>query len=218
MEINENKRKIKVTVKNNSNFLAIKRLISQKGELGFYETINRRKFISSFIDSRIILSRFNGRAKTTDVIGCASKSKVKKINKYIETSGLDDYYKFAWLSNSTNQDYCLYALNKIGNGKGIMGAVAVEGVSLKKMNNYMLGIQIKFKTEAAEKLKEFTWNDINESIAVLIDNQMYFAPVVKSIIRNGNCEISCGLSDIELKYFVALASNGELPTSFKLVK
>jgi preprotein translocase subunit SecD len=53
-------------------------------------------------------------------------------------------------------------------------------------------------------------------IAILMGQQVYYAPMVKSEIKGGNCVVSGNFTQNELKSFVAIVKNGELSTSFKL--
>ncbi|MBI9069784.1 MAG: hypothetical protein JEZ09_20990 [Salinivirgaceae bacterium] len=216
VDINEKWNVIKVTLKNNSNISTIKRLITQKGDVGFYETINRRKFISSVYDSRYILSIFNGLAKTNDVIGCTSKWKVRRVNKFLTKFGLDKYYKFAWFINSENSVCSLYALNDAEHGNGVMYASDIEDVLVQTMNKGMSTIHINFKKEASKKWENVTWHNFNNPIAVLIDGQV-FTPVTKTVYKAGNCKLTGELSEKDMMYFMAITNNGMLSNSFKVI-
>jgi preprotein translocase subunit SecD len=51
-----------------------------------------------------------------------------------------------------------------------------------------------------------------------LDDQVIYAPIVRSVINGGHCTISGNLTKPEAAYIAALGNNGELPVSFKVVK
>jgi preprotein translocase subunit SecD len=61
-----------------------------------------------------------------------------------------------------------------------------------------------------------TKKNINKPIAEVIDEKVYYTPVVKARIENGLCEISGNLTQKEANYFIALVRNGPLPMAFRL--
>ena len=79
-------------------------------------------------------------------------------------------------------------------------------------------ISIKFNTESTELWQKMTVKNIDKAIAIVMDQQVYSAPIVKSEIKQGNCMISGDFSEKELKVFVAIVKNGELASSFKIRK
>ena len=60
--------------------------------------------------------------------------------------------------------------------------------------------------------------NINNAIAIVLDNKVIYAPVLKSVIEGGKCSITGDFTKPQVQYLAALCNNGELPVSFKVVK
>jgi preprotein translocase subunit SecD len=78
--------------------------------------------------------------------------------------------------------------------------------------------QIKFKPAAVRIWAEATRRNINKPIAIVVDDQIYFTPVVRDAIENGACEITGDLSQKEVGVFLVLVNNEPLQLSFTLLK
>jgi preprotein translocase subunit SecD len=77
---------------------------------------------------------------------------------------------------------------------------------------------VQFKKEAIPVWAEATRSNLNKPIAVLLDNRVIYAPVVRDVIPNGSCVITGTFTTEELQYFSILGNNGELPVEFRIVK
>ena len=64
---------------------------------------------------------------------------------------------------------------------------------------------------------EATRKNLNKSIAVVLDNQVIYDPLVREEISNGSCIITGNFTAEELQYFSILGNNGELPVAFRIV-
>ncbi len=76
---------------------------------------------------------------------------------------------------------------------------------------------IQFKKEAVSLWAEATRKNLNKSIAVVLDNQVIYDPLVREEISNGSCIITGNFTAEELQYFSILGNNGELPVEFRIV-
>ena len=63
-------------------------------------------------------------------------------------------------------------------------------------------IDIKFKSESAEKLKEITANNINKRMALIVDKKIIIMPLIASEIPDGKLQISGPLTVEEIKSIV----------------
>jgi preprotein translocase subunit SecD len=77
---------------------------------------------------------------------------------------------------------------------------------------------IKFKPEAIALWAEATRRNLNKHIAIVVDNQVLYSPLVRNVIEGGVCEITGNLSQKETNYFIALVNNEPLPVSFTILK
>jgi SecD/SecF fusion protein len=73
-----------------------------------------------------------------------------------------------------------------------------------------------FSQNGAGLWAKMTHDNLKRSIAILMDQQVYFTPVVKSEIKGGNCALTGDFTADEMKSFVSIVKNGELPASFQL--
>jgi preprotein translocase subunit SecD len=215
------KSQIQVTITNKWDLKAVKNLIIQKGNLEFYETYNHEK-LSEFLnqDNQLfsllnVIDTDNQGAK----IGCTTAREVERVNAYLNSLGLNKKCKFAWSQYAENSEVCLFALKTGMESEPLLTNDDIEIINYcqdKKSESY--NIEIRFKKPAAELWSVATKSNINNAIAIVSDNNVICAPVVKSEIINGMCEIAGNFSQIEAKYFVALINNGELTVNFKIVK
>jgi preprotein translocase subunit SecD len=100
--------------------------------------------------------------------------------------------------------------------------VILEGKSIESMKSAVDQSDrpyaaIQFKKEAVSLWAEATRKNLNKSIAVVLDNQVIYDPLVREVIPNGSCIITGNFTAEELQYFSILGNNGELPVSFRIV-
>lgn len=55
-------------------------------------------------------------------------------------------------------------------------------------------ISLRFNTEGARTFGEVTANNVGRMLAIVLDGELYSAPVIRQEIRGGNCEISGGFT------------------------
>jgi preprotein translocase subunit SecD len=212
---------IQVILTNKRDLKITEDLITQKGLLEFYETYDYESFTKLLIDDSSLIKLFPGKAhgNSSAIIGCTSLAEMNSVNQYLDSSGLNEKYKFAWSGLFGDSDVCLYAL-KTGNEDRIMLSGAdIQSFEAKhdtKMRNETL--TFRFKKPAIQVWADVTKRNQNKAIAILMDNRVIFAPVVTSEITGGDCEISGNFTKTQVRYIAAIGANGELPLSFRIVK
>ncbi len=199
---------------------ATENLLIQKGSLAFYETYNAESLAKLLNGDNHLFSLLNSSANNSDVkIGCTSHTEIGKVNDYLETLDLNQQCKFAWNQHYINSDVCLYAL-KLNNEKGAL----LKGTDVESMNynqdkvSKTPYIEIRFNKSAFELWSDATKRNINNAIAIVLDDAVISAPIVQSVINNGNCQITGDFTRDQTKYIAAIGNNGELPINFILVK
>ena len=100
--------------------------------------------------------------------------------------------------------------------------VILEGKSIESMKSFLDESNrpyaaIQFKKEAVTLWAEATRRNLNKSIAVVLDNQVIYDPLVREEISNGRCLITGSFIAEELQYFSILGNNGELPVALRIV-
>jgi len=196
-------------------------LMVQKGSMAFYETFDQKR-LSELLHGDNHLFSLLKTANTNDgnaEIGCVSIPEAMKVEEYLNSSGLNQKCKFGWRHDARNSNACLYALNSDAGTGSFMNGSEIEGVKAEKdqkPNNY--SVAVKFKKSAIEKWSVLTKRNINHVIAIVLDNTVISAPLVRSEINGGNCVITGDFDENESKFMAALGNNGELPVSFHVVK
>jgi len=215
------KKQIQVAVGPDLDLKAIRNLLTAKGALAVYETYDRASLTELLKGDTQLFTLLNAR-NSIDYgakIGCASVSVDTKVKVYLKSQGLDQKCIFIWDSQSGDSEECLYVL-KINGGKGpLLVKSEIENVhsgqsKMSKIND----IEIRIKESAVHLWAEATERNIGHAIAIVMDNHILAAPIVRSVITGGKCEISGNFTQTEAKSIASLGNNGELPLNFRIVK
>ena len=215
------KNQIQLTLNNSWDLKIAEQLATQKGSLEFYETYNYKGVSELLKGDGMLLTLLNGKVPgdTNPQIGCTTSAGTSKVDKYVNAAGLDQVCKFVWNNTFEDSEVCLYAL-KLVDGKGvILNGADIESFKIShdsKRNQDDLNFS--FKKSVIPVWADITKRNIGNAIAMVLDGKVIFAPVVRDEITGGNCTVSGGFTTAQVKYIVAIGSNGELPVSFKVVK
>jgi preprotein translocase subunit SecD len=214
------KNQIKVSLTNHWDINIVEHLLIQKGELSFYESYSRNSLSELLHNDNHLFSLLKAdNADSQDAkIGCASLKEIDTVDDYLNNFGLNQQCKFAW-SQSKNSEACLYAL-KLSKEKGpLLGCSEIESIkSVKDKISKYYDIEIRFKKSAVDTWSDATKRNSNRAIVIVLDNKVIYAPVLKSEMNDGLCQISGNLTETDAKFFAAVGSNGVLATEFKVVK
>jgi len=215
------KNQIQVSITGNQDVELLENLLTHKGIIGFYETYNQKSLSELLKGDDRLFSLFGGlnSGNTGARIGCKELSEIGKVNDYLSSLGLEHECKFAWSQFFDKPETCLYALRDEAGKGAILTGADVESMKFKKdrksKNNT---IDIRFKKSAIETWSGLTRRNLNEAIAIVLDEQVIFAPVVQSVIEGGHSSISGAFTRDQARYIAALGNNGELPVSIQVVK
>ena len=199
----------------------IENLLTQQGDFGFYSTYNHDRLSELLKGDNHLFSLLNAKnsKNSSAEIGYTTVAGVEKVNEYIHTLELNNQCKFVWSQPSENSEVCLYALRlENGNGAILTGSDIESFKSNQEKTSGNYNILIEFKKEAIAIWADATKRNINNAIAIVMDNQVIFAPILKSVIEGGKCEISGKFTETEARSISALGNNGELPVSFRVVR
>ncbi len=215
------KNQIQVTLDNNWDLKIAEDLILQKGTLELYETWNYKSLIELLKGDNTLMTLLQEKAQGDSLakIGCTSPAKVKKVNEYLNSVGLNKECKFVWSDLFFNSEICLYALKLNDSNGALLRGTDIE--SFKFKNDTALNIdyiEVKFKQSAAGSWSDITRRNINRTIAIVLDDHLIFAPLVRSEINGGNCQITGNFTQKQVKYIAAIGNNGALPVNFEIVK
>ena len=221
VSVNTERNQIQVVFADTWDMKAAENLMIQKGSMAFYETINQKQ-LSELMHGEnhlfSLLKNSNPNGENAE-LGCVSIPEAIKVEEYLNSSGLSQKCKFGWRHDVKNSNACLYALNSDAGTGSFMTGSEIESVKAEKeqvKNNYM--VAVNFKKSAIEKWSVLTKRNINHVIAIVLDNTVISAPMLRSEINGGNCIITGDFDENESKFMAALGNNGELPVSFHVVK
>jgi preprotein translocase subunit SecD len=213
------KNQIRITLEDSWDLKVAEQLCIQKGRIGFYETYNRTGLSELIKGDNRLFSLFgdsNGN-KAEAIIGCTSDSGLEKVNDYLTSSGLRNKCKFAWTLMSGNSELCLYALKATGQDDGLSGTDIENAMMIVEKNGDYIGLEFNFKKSAVQKWAALTKRNMNHAIAIVLDDRVLYAPVVKSEINSGKCEITGNFTKEQVTIFSVLVNNGEIPLQFKII-
>ena len=216
---------IKVRIPENTALSEVEGLLTMKGDIAFYETYTKRE-ISGLLkgDNQLfgLLDSDPEISPAESKIGCINTDRQDQVNKYLRSIENPGSCKFSWtfLSFSSERSVrCLYALNTGITGKPLLIRSDIENAKAEKeKDSQSFKISITLRKSAAGIWSEATRKNMNRAIAITLDNYVYSAPKVRSVIDKGLCEINGNMTQKEVNYFLALINNEPLPMTLELVK
>ena len=219
------KGQIKVHIPDNYTLSEIEGLLTLKGDFAFYETYTKDE-VSDLMkgDNQLflLLNSDKGVTPSGSRIGCINVEKRSPVNAYLKSIKNPENCKFIWSFRGVSSDEslrCLYALKTDKAGKALLTRSDVETVKPEQdKDNQSFKISIIFKKSGAGLWADATRKNMNRSIAIVVDNNVFYTPVVRSVIDKGVCEITGNMTLKDVDYFVAITNNSPLPTAFELVR
>ncbi|WP_185867083.1 protein translocase subunit SecD [Blattabacterium cuenoti] len=219
----------------------IKNILEKKAELHFFETYNLQEIISyfntinKFYDKKYYKNERKKSfidflnlplIKSLNTVGLVHIKHKKIISDFLNSSRVINslpYHlhnvKFLWGYKNLDNFLQLFAV-KIDNHEtynSLNGDMVTHAYKTFGPLNE-ISINIKMNQEGTEKWKIFTEKNTGKSIAIVLDNLVYAAPVVKSVIPNGMSQIYGNFSIQESNDLINVLSTGELPTSVKVIQ
>lgn len=215
------KNQIQVVLSGNQNLQVAESLITQKGALEFYEAYNFHDLTQLLKGDSTLLKLLSVGVHydSSPNIGCTSVEGMNAVVQYLNTLRLNDKCKFAWSNFFDKPEVCLYALRiEKGNLIPLTGNDIQSFEAKYDSDRQTDNIVFKFKTPAIKVWADVTKRNIDKAIAIVMDNNVLCAPVVRDEISGGNCTVSGDFTHAQVQYLAAIGSNGELPVSFDVIK
>ncbi len=209
VSIVSDKNQIKVQFPESIDVTEIEGLLTLKGNLGFYRTMTVKEIAD--------LSKNEIKPKSSEArLACStfeSRQVVDSVENILKSLNLFSDYKLLWGLKNDKSLTCLYAVN---NTPALTKADIESIRSSKDSNSQSITVEIKFKPASAINWANTTKQNLDKPIAIVIDNIVFYTPVVKTTIENGLCEISGNFNQKEINYFLALVNNEPLPVNIIL--
>jgi len=222
IKISADKGQLNIVLPDQASISEIEGLLTLKGELAFFETYTQKE-ISDLLkpDNQIfkLLTHEQGGQSSDPRVGCSTVENLSRAEDYIRSAASVKNCKFFWGFESEKQGFCLFALKTNMDGRPLLARSDVESVKIiAGKNGQDNRIQIKLKPAAKGIFAQATKNNMNKSIAIVIDDRVYSWPVVKSTIEGGEIEVTGSFTAREVSYFPTIFNTPQLPVSFKIVK
>lgn len=221
MEVLKEKKQIKITFNDKWNLRLALNLMTQKGALGFYETLDRpqlKEILKNHPKLAEALSISNPEVVNAR-LGCLSVPEAIKTEEYLYSSGLQKMYTFGWQQDFKNSKACLYALKSDTDHNNSIKENEIESVKTefqKEYKNY--SVMINLKNEAVKKWSDITRRSINQMVVIMMDNTVLSAPIVRGPIDGGKCIITGDFTEEDVNFIAALGNHSALPLNFQPVK
>jgi SecD/SecF fusion protein len=215
------KYEIKLSIQGKWNQQVLEQIATRKGELNFYECYTIPSLLDLFSGNSYLLSlakkTIEENPKDIEMMNVTTEES-NRVSNELNSLNLPDSIRFAW-ADTDNSGADLFCLRIKGNQSPVFQNKAIESMQVKEEGaGDQAQIEIRFSENAKSTWAEATRRNMNNSIALVLDKTVIFAPKIRSVIENGNSMITGNFTKDEMNFIVALGANGELPVDFELVK
>lgn len=163
------------------------------------------------------------------IVGFAHHRDTAKVNEYLQRERVRSLFprdmEFLWGVNPSEGDesesfYPLYAI-KITGREGqapLTGEVITNARAEFGQNQPNPEVSLSMNSEGSKTWARFTKNNVGESIAIVLDDLVYSAPVVQQEIKGGRTSIT-GLSSVqEAKDLANVLKSGRMPAPVNIIQ
>jgi len=168
-----------------------------------------------------------GKSANPSSVGSVKLSDTAVVNKILNSKIAQTlrpanikYTQFMWgykPDDSDRESLVLYAIRGSINQKApVDGSVEKASISYDELGRIEVSMQMDSK--GAKDWKTLTEKNIQKPVAVTLDNRVYSAPNVQSVIPNGSTRISGNYTQEEAKELVDVLGAGKLPAGAKVVQ
>jgi SecD/SecF fusion protein len=223
ISVNSNQKIIKITFNEKTDINEILPLLISNGKIELYETYKRADFIKLIEKEYKLFSMLNivsGNSEINDssaILGYCKPEIMSQVDSYITQHYVcktEEDLRLIWSKTLTkNGDRYLYLLKS----KAMLDKQQIIEASVCKINESN-DLMITFNERGTLVWRSISLNNMNKSIAIVIDNMVYSTPVLKTEIKDGKCSISGNFTLKEITQLKSLINNDELPLTFKIVK
>ncbi len=137
---------------------------------------------------------------------------------------MQDHLDFAWGANHVqfrgvdDRFFVLYALNTIASQEyGINSNQITSSKITVDENTGSIEIHVTFNSVGTEELKNITTKNINQFMAIVVNNKVVCSPIINNPISGGELVITGGFTSDEAKKLSSLLKVGGLPASCTLL-
>jgi preprotein translocase subunit SecD len=217
---------ISIKISDSVNRTIVVDLLTIPGKIEFYETGIKETFLSQNKENdclrvfmKLSVNKDLTGAGYEDVLGYFHEADKRNLAYCIEgkssnTPGKEEV-KLVWGYKRNNLDlYPLYLLKSTP----FLDGISITESKAQTDENGMSYLLILFNRKSSDVWSRITRQNINKPVAMVLDERVYFAPVVRNEISGGKCQISGNFSHDEILMLAAIIESGELPAKFIQLK
>ncbi|WPP51928.1 protein translocase subunit SecDF [Catalinimonas niigatensis] len=126
---------------------------------------------------------------------------------------------FLWDVKPENESEIL-ELYVVRSGRSISGMLGGDVITnaTQNLENGKPSVAMQMNTEGSRKWKKMTSENIGHRIAIVLDDQVYSAPVVQTEIPNGNSSISGNFTIEEAQDLANILKAGKMPAPIQIIE
>jgi SecD/SecF fusion protein len=161
------------------------------------------------------------------VIGAVLKIDMQTVDKYLSIKKVQDVLprqlKLRWGVSPIDEEesvYQLYALKvTTRNGRApLEGDVVTDATDEFSQHTNAAEVSMRMNSEGAKKWARLTKENIGRCVAIVLDDQVYSAPVVNSEIPNGQSNISGNFTQEEAKDLANVLKSGKMSAPAHIIQ
>jgi len=161
--------------------------------------------------------------KTGTVDGLVKESDKGKVERILNREDvkaiIPSDLQFAWMKETdVFEGEKFYTLTTVKRDPELTGKVIVDAQAGMDQTNNKPEVRMEMDADGAGDWARITGANINKRIAIVLDNVVYAAPVVKGKIPNGNSQISDIQSITEANMLAIVLRSGSLPAPVKIIE
>lgn len=168
----------------------------------------------------------NNQYQPSPIIGYVSALDTAKFTEYINLSEVSNVFPkdvallYSAKSFGDKQKFfTVYAIKKNTNsGKAPLDGSVVTQARQDYDQNGQVVVSMQMNTLGGKSWRDLTRKNIGNSIAIVLDNQVYSAPNVNSEIDGGSSQISGGFDVQEATDLANVLKTGKLPASARIIE
>ncbi|PSR05456.1 MAG: protein translocase subunit SecDF [Bacteroidetes bacterium SW_11_45_7] len=152
------------------------------------------------------------------IIGYSLARNMDKVERYLNMDKIRAVFPkdvvFLWGANSVREDrevYALYAIKQPPNADAPLSGDVIESASQDFGRNGSPMVTMEMNNEGARKWEQLTGENIDENIAIVLDERVYSAPTVQAKISGGRSQITGNFEVEEAQLVANILEAGALP-------
>lgn len=147
----------------------------------------------------------------------------KIINSKIALNIIPKNIKFLWakhaITNKNNDKYYkLYAVQLDRYGNSLLKGDVISHANQSRDEYHRVTVSMKMNEIGTKLWSNITANNIGKAIAITLDDKVYTAPVVNTVIPNGESQISGNYTLEEAQDLANILQTGSLPVKIKITE